>query len=507
MKPVRRRPSSALRAAIYVRMSTDGQNYSTDHQRERIREYAAASGMEVVREYADEGKSGLDIKGRAGLLALMRDVQSGNTDFPIVLVYDVSRWGRFQDVDEAAYYEYSCRRVGIQVHYCAEQFQNDGSPLASLLKGIKRTMAAEYSRELSDKVFSAQCRFVKLGFKQGGSAGYGLRRLALTEQGVPRRILAFKETKSVLTDRVVLVLGPACEVALVRRIYSLYLVDKMGDAGIARLLNMENVESEFGGPWTCWLVSTILTNRKYSGSLVYNKRSSKLLATGGRNPSGSWIVNDTAVERVISPALFKKAQIERYSRTQCLEPQVLLEMLWSCFNTHGRVTLKLIRASDYMPDPKMFYRCFGSFSNAYEQAGIPAAQSFRFLETRRVVDAIRQAMLAEICKLIELAGASIQRDPAPFVIVINGDVRLRVEAATSRYRKDEPPFWKVCQFPEVDFILTARLDQENRTVLDYFLIPSHELSTGYLYMRPRKPIFDRLRFLTLRAVFGLPDIP
>lgn len=497
-------PAVEVSAAMYVRMSTDGQNYSTDHQRAKIYEYATSLNLKIVREYADEGKSGLDIKGRAGLLSLMSDVQSGATDFSVIVVYDVSRWGRFQDVDEAAYYEYTCRRAGIQVCYCAEQFQNDGSPLSALLKSIKRTMAAEYSRELSTKVFNAQCRFVRLGFKQGGSAGYGLRRLALTEEGLPRRTLAYNERKSALTDRVVLVLGPDTEVALVRRIYSLYLTHKMGDAGIARLLNDENIESEFGGPWTCWLVSTILTNRKYVGSLVYNKRSSKLMAIGGRNASDAWIVNDRAFEGLIAPIVFKNAQAERLRRSQPIEPAILLDLLRACYEAHGKVTQDLIEAIDYMPDPQVFSRCFGSLVEAYSQSGIPCTQSFRFLETRQVVTAIRHATYAKVCGLTELAGASFVRDLRPFVIIINGNVRVRIEVATSRYRKDEPPFWKVCQYPEVDFILTARLDQQNRNVLDFFLIPSSELVVGYLYMRPRKPIFDQLRYPRLEAIFGLP---
>lgn len=498
-------PAVEVRAAMYVRMSTDGQNYSTDHQRAKIYEYATTFDLKIVREYADEGKSGLDIKGRAGLLSLLSDVQSGATDFSVIVVYDVSRWGRFQDVDEAAYYEYTCRRAGIQVCYCAEQFQNDGSPLSSLLKSIKRTMAAEYSRELSAKVFNAQCRFVRLGFKQGGSAGYGLRRLALTEEGLPRRTLAYNERKSALTDRVVLVLGPDAEVALVRRIYSLYLKHDMGDASIARLLNDENIENEFGGPWTSWLVSTILTNRKYTGSLVFNKRSQKLMTIGGRNASDAWIVNDRAFEGLIAPTLFKKAQAERLRRSLPLEPAILIGMLRACYKAHGKVTQDLIEAIDYMPDPQVFSRCFGSLVDAYSQAGIPCTQSFRFLETRRVVSAIRQATYDKVCGLAQLAGASLVRDSIPFVIVINGLVRVRIEVATSRFRKDEPPFWKVCRCPDVDFILTARLDQENRNVLDFFLIPSSELESGYLYMRPRKPIFDQLRHSTLEGIFGLPE--
>ena len=61
------------------------------------------------------------IHGRDALQELLRTVNSGTADFATILVYDVSRWGRFQDADESAYYEYVCRQAGVLVHYCAEQ--------------------------------------------------------------------------------------------------------------------------------------------------------------------------------------------------------------------------------------------------------------------------------------------------------------------------------------------------------------------------------------------------
>jgi DNA invertase Pin-like site-specific DNA recombinase len=51
--------------------------------------------MEIVQEYSDHGRSGLNIAGREGLNKLMSDVESKRTDFSALLVYDVSRWGRF----------------------------------------------------------------------------------------------------------------------------------------------------------------------------------------------------------------------------------------------------------------------------------------------------------------------------------------------------------------------------------------------------------------------------
>ena len=95
---------TSYRAAQYVRMSTEHQQYSTNNQADKILEYAQRRNIEIVRTYADEGKSGLSLGGRASLQKLLADVEAGLADFSLVLVYDVSRWGRFQDADEAAYY-------------------------------------------------------------------------------------------------------------------------------------------------------------------------------------------------------------------------------------------------------------------------------------------------------------------------------------------------------------------------------------------------------------------
>ena len=96
--------------------------------------------MVIVRTYTDSGKSGLRIDGRDALKQLIQDVENGHTDFAAILVSDVSRWGRFQDAAESAYYEYICRRAKIEVPYCAEQFENDGSPISTIVTGVKRTM-------------------------------------------------------------------------------------------------------------------------------------------------------------------------------------------------------------------------------------------------------------------------------------------------------------------------------------------------------------------------------
>ena len=209
--------------AVYVRMSTEHQQYSTSNQMDVIREYAKRRDLGIVKEYSDEGKSGLNIQGRDSLAQMIRDVQEGKAQYSSILVYDVSRWGRFQDADESAYYEYICRRAGVSVHYCAEQFENDGSPMSTVMKSMKRTMAGEYSRELSTKVFQGACRLIQLGYKQGGTAGFGLRRMLIDQSGERKAMLKMGEQKSIQTDRVVLVRGPEEEIKIVRWIFQTFI--------------------------------------------------------------------------------------------------------------------------------------------------------------------------------------------------------------------------------------------------------------------------------------------
>ncbi|NBW46408.1 MAG: recombinase family protein, partial [Betaproteobacteria bacterium] len=229
------------RAAQYVRMSTEHQQYSTENQADRIKEYAERHGIDIVHTYADEGKSGLNIGGREGLQRLLEDVRTRRVDFEFILVYDVSRWGRFQDADESAYYEFLCKQAGLKVIYCAEQFDNDGSPVATIVKGVKRAMAGEYSRELSAKVFAGQCRLIELGYRQGGAAGFGLRRVLLDQSGEAKGELRRGEQKSLRTDRVVLRPGPADEVSIVQDIYRAFVEQGHNEATIARRLNEDGV--------------------------------------------------------------------------------------------------------------------------------------------------------------------------------------------------------------------------------------------------------------------------
>jgi DNA invertase Pin-like site-specific DNA recombinase len=491
---------------MYVRMSSTPQDQSIEHQCARLNEYAEDHGIEVVKMYADAGKSGLRINGRDGLQELMDDVQARNTDFEMVLVYDVSRWGRFQDTDEGAHYEYLCRQAGIQVVYCAEPFQNDGSAVASILKGMKRTMAAEYSRELSAKVFAAQCRFASNGFKMGGFVGYGLRRVSYDRDGQPRRTLESGERKVAATDRVRFGWGPPHEVDVVRRIYTWYLDGHYGDTEIASMLNKEKVQAERAGPWKPWHVKSILTNQKYMGKILFNRGRAKLSSPRELNPCDEWISVDGMLPPIISPEVFQKAGEERKRRMLPKDREALLGMLRALHEKYGRVTINIINAEKGVPNCKYFSNRFGSIADAYVAAGIPTGKTLLYARTKRAVRQMLHLSMSEVRSMIERAGAQCMSCAHKWSVLINDRVVLKVVISRSRHDKDGRIRWRIPMHtsPLANFVLCVQMDTANIGVLNYYLLPLADFREGHIILR-HECLDDRAQYrhATLAHVFGL----
>jgi DNA invertase Pin-like site-specific DNA recombinase len=320
-------------AAQYLRMSTEHQQYSLESQSAVIQRYAESHGCEIVRTYSDAAKSGLVLRRRAGLRQLLRDVVAGTADYRIILAYDVSRWGRFQDTDESAHYEFVCKSAGVPVHYCAETFANDGSLPNLIMKTLKRTMAAEFSRELGVKVLAGQKRLAHLGFKQGGMPGYGLRRMLISADRHPKQKLAHGERKSIATDRVILIPGPADEVQVVREIYRMLISEKLTVYAIARELNRMGVIYDGDSKWDYQAVYAVLTHPKYTGCHVFGQTSSKLYTPTVRVPRSEWILTPSAFEPIVDQETFSESQRILQGRTINRSDEELLNKLRVLVNT------------------------------------------------------------------------------------------------------------------------------------------------------------------------------
>lgn len=366
-------------AAAYVRMSTEDQRYSIDNQQAAIAEYASRNGFAIVANFSDAGISGLDLKHRPGLKNLLNVVVAGSAPFSTILVLDVSRWGRFQDIDESAYYEFLCRQAGVRVQYCAEAFINDLSPFSNLVKTIKRTMAAEYSRELGAKVFRGQCRLAEMGFKQGGSAPMGFRRLLLDEHGNAKQILKRGERKSLVSDRVILVPGPASEVRFVRNLFKTTLSGRSLNS-ITKELRQKKC---YNRRWTLSGLTRMLSHPIYTGAYVYNRTTCKLKSGCKRNPSDQWVCAPRAVAPIIPIELFEAVQRRLAHLTIRCSNQELLRRLQILWEKVGYLDFRLVDQSPITPSASVYCQRFGNMASALRLVGYPV--DHRYELTRRNV--------------------------------------------------------------------------------------------------------------------------
>lgn len=497
----------APRAAQYVRMSTDHQQYSTKNQADKIAAYAQQRNIDIVRTYADEGKSGVSINGRVALQKLIADVESGDTDFTIILVYDVSRWGRFQDADESAYYEYICRRAGFSVAYCAEQFENDGSPVSTIVKGVKRAMAGEYSRELSTKVFVGQCRLIEMGFRQGGAAGFGLRRVMVDQHGTYKGELKNGEQKSISTYRVILIPGPDEEVKLVNDVYHWLIREGLNLNEISRRLNSIGVSPHVGSEWSPDKVRDILTNEKYIGNNVYNKSSCKLSTVRIANPPEMWIRKEAAFEGIVPKDVFDKAKYVLSTRAAPYTEEVLLDKLRQLLKSTGWLSGNAIERCPDMPKSKTYIDRFGSLKQAFERVGYWNHSNLEYQEVNRRIRRMYPEIIERTQAAIVEVGGTVWRDPNTDLLHLNQELVICIVLARCYTEITGRRRWHIRFDPakfSPDITIVVRLNDANLAELDYYLLPKLDLPEQHVKIYSHKEsALDSFRFENLDYFYGM----
>jgi len=471
-------PLANIPVAQYVRMSTEDQQYSIANQMAKIQEYAARHGFAICRTYADAGRSGVVLKRRQGLSNLLADVVSGRADFKAVLVYDVSRWGRFQNPDEAAHYEYLCQEAGITIHYCAEQFVNDGSLPSSIMKALKRTMAGEYSRELGVRVYEGKKRLTELGFRQGGTELYGLRRMVVDTNGRRKHLLKAGEQKSILTDRVILVPGARRQVGIVREIFEMAALKENSLRMIAAILNERRVKTLSGRLWGKSTVYKILKNPVYMGCAVWGRSSKRLHGPTHAIPRSRWIVKKGAFTPVVDEATFERAQraIERRSNRPPKSDQEIISKLKRVLAREGRLSESIIRRSRGLLKPRVLYNRFGSFLRLYELIGhVPPDQMVKAYMNRQRAWTLRKQLFQELVTLSSGTAQVVQLSRHRRQVLEIGQGRFMSIYLCRRFlSKGGNARWLFTLAPEEtnNVALICCLDARGAEALSYHLIPA-----------------------------------
>ncbi len=303
--------SDTKKALAYYRHSAeDKQENSVEIQQDKIRKFAEDNAIEIIHEEADEGKSGLKAN-RPGFQSVINQwVKNPEApDFDYILVLDVSRWGRFQDQDESAHYEFVCKQHGKQVIYVNRGFQKEeGKLIGHLQTSIERYMAAEYSKQLSEKVFAGSIKVSEQGYSAGGSACYGMVRIRISADKKIREVLKPGEWKVLANDRVTFAPAHDETTQVVKDIFNLFVQDRHDLDQITQYLNTKKIPTANGGLWNPQKILRILQNETYTGARVYNKTWGRLKQKKRKNKREDWVIIPDAFEAIVSEEIFIQAK-------------------------------------------------------------------------------------------------------------------------------------------------------------------------------------------------------
>jgi DNA invertase Pin-like site-specific DNA recombinase len=467
---------SFIPVAQYLRMSTEHQRYSLECQTAIICSYAKAHGFIVVKTYTDAGKSGLVLKHREGLAQLLHDVVAGGQTYRAILVYDVSRWGRFQDADEAAHYEYMCKKSGIPVVYCAESFSSESTMPNAIMKALKRVMAAEYSRELSDKVLFGMSRLVSRGLWPGSVPGFGLRRMLVSSEGQRKQIMTFGEHKNLRSDHTMLVHGPKDEVDFVREIFRMYVNERRSTTYIARTLNERGIPHG-DSKWNYQAVRKMLGDGKYAGSLEWGRYTQKLTGHAVPVPKEKWLVAHGVVEPIIDRKTFETAQKIHDGKTHNTSDQALLAKARRLLKIRGRLNADILNRSAMTPSASCYIARFGSLRRMYQLLDYKRSDTFLCrIKSTRLVTALHRAIYKRLQKLFPgitaihestLARPKTLRFPSGLTVSVVVCLAERTLTGLKRWR-----FQSIGAKRAGLITLMCRCNTNNSGIYDYVVMPN-----------------------------------
>ena len=497
--------NSKLRAVAYLRKSTrDQQENSIYNQRQAIDAFAEHHDIHIVKYFIDDGISGLTMDKRNAFKELINEyVIGGKIDFQLILVLDVTRWGRFQDIDESAHLEFTCRKHGKEIIYITESFKNDNSIMDAVIKSIKRAMAAEYSKNLGDKVLAGSLTIAAQGYRVGGMPPYGFERMRLDQQRNPVGVMRDGERKAIANERVSLAPGEPQEAKTVRNIFRLFTEQQLHEREIAVQLNRRKIPSPGGGHWSEQSIRILLKNDIYTGANLYNRTTKRLHGPSRKNPRDKWIIVPGAFEALISPEMFTQAQQVLNQRNPTFTDQELLEKLRQLFETHGQLSGLIIEAATGLPSAGAIRRRFGTLINAYRLVGWIPPHDYRYIELEELVSNIECNLMERIVENLQQMGLNVIDHGTHFCI--NDQLNIHIIASSVRNKSGRKQWvYSFDRDRAIDITVAVRLADDQGEIQDYYFFPMMAMETHRLLVAWTNGIFlDTFRFDDLSYFYDL----
>lgn len=256
-----------MRAAIYLRVSTDEQRESLDAQERGARQWCERGGHSVVAVYRDEGVSGAEWAQRAGVHQLRADAAASLCD--VVVVRDLDRLGRDAIRLPELLSHLRDHDVRVVEWSTGQTVELDG--MALIVAQLRAGLAQIERETIAHRVRTALRSKAERGLVVGGEV-YGYSRVR-SDDGV----------RYVIDD---------AEAAIVREVFRRHAAGE-GLRAIVRDLNLRGVPSPRAGTrgtgsWSPSALHEILHRDRYLGVLRWGVTGSRYrggtrVTTAGRD--------------------------------------------------------------------------------------------------------------------------------------------------------------------------------------------------------------------------------
>ncbi len=288
-----------LKVTFYARVSTgtDEQAHSLKNQISYYQEFIDRNiNWCYIDGYVDEALSGTSVTKREAFLKMIDD--SKLDKFDLVITKEISRFSR--NTLDSIMYTQELLRNGVGVIFQSDNI-NTLMPDAELRLTIMSSIAQDEVRKISERV--------KFGFKRAIENGVVLGN---------SRIWGYKKQGGKLF------IDPE-EAELVKKIFELYALEKLGIRSIAKVLNESGFKNTKGNEFSFSTIKNILVNPKYKGYYCGNKSHKFDYRTNDRKvfDEAEWVMykDEENVPAIISEELWQKANdiLDYRSKKQACE--------------------------------------------------------------------------------------------------------------------------------------------------------------------------------------------
>jgi hypothetical protein len=306
--------------------------------------------------------------------------------------------------------------------------------------------------------------------------------MRIDQSGAELGVLERGQHKCLQTDRVILKPGPENETETVRRIYRLFVKEGCREGEIATRLNAEGTLTDLGRPWRASTVHQVLTNEKYIGNNVFNRRSFKLKAQRVKNPPEEWIRAEGVFTPIVDIQDYRAAQVIIVERARRFSDQEMLEHLKTLYDRHGRLSGIVIDEVENGPSSGAYLHRFGSLPRAYALIGYDPGRDYGYIEINRNLRRMFPTVVEDMLRHIRDLGGSVRRELASGLVIINDEFSISLVIARCEETKAGSLRWTIRLETGLapDITVAARMAPDNREIQDYYLLPSIDMNAAKL---------------------------